>query len=172
MIIVLQLIGIVVLLYMIYNMVYSMFWGAPYAPLGKKKIEKLLTLLEVKPGETAIDLGSGDGRIVIALAKKGAIAHGYELNPLLALWSKWKIKREKLDGKAYIHWGDFWKEDLSQFDIITIYLTTHAQKKLEKKLFTEVSPAARVGVNYFHFPTWKPIKQIDTLYLYKNTPRK
>ena len=57
--------------------------GLGYAPSTTAIIDRMIKLLNIKPGEKAVDIGSGDGRVVIALAKAGAEAHGYEINPLL-----------------------------------------------------------------------------------------
>lgn len=144
-----------------------MFRGGPYAPIGELKTEAMMELLHIKKGERAVDIGAGDGRLVIALAKKGAVAHGYEINPILVGIARKKIKEAGLTGKAFMHLGDFWSLDLSKFDVITIYLSGHIMKQLEKKLTKEVKPGARVAVNYFKLPSWKPIKQKNTIYLYK-----
>ena len=155
------LVAIIVLL------VYALVRGAPYAPLGKQKIETMLSLLNVKAGEKAVDLGSGDGRLVIEMAKKGANAYGYEINPLLVLIAKWKIKKLRLQNYAHIYWSDFWGKNLSSFDIVTVYLAPHSMKAVEKKLRGELKPKARVAVNYFPFPAWHPKKTADKIYLYQ-----
>jgi cyclopropane fatty-acyl-phospholipid synthase-like methyltransferase len=166
MIVLMELLLIIFLLYLIGILSYSMIRGAPYAPIGEEKTKAMLTLLKIKAGEKAVDLGAGDGRIVIKLALGGAEAHGYEINPILVMLAKHKIRKEGLQGKAFIHWTDFWKKDLSSFDIVTVYLTSHIMKAIEKKLQKELKRGARVTVNYFAFPSWKPEKQKDTIYLY------
>jgi len=167
MIIIVQLLLILILIAIIGILLYAMVRGAPYAPLGKQKIETMLKLLNVKSGEKAVDLGSGDGRIVVGMAKKGAIAHGYEINPLLVLIAKWKIKKLGLQNNAHIYWGDFWGKNLSSFDIVTVYLAPHSMKPVEEKLRRELKSNARVAVNYSPFPTWKPKKTLEKIYLYQ-----
>ncbi len=154
-------------LYVVYLMLYSTLRGGPYAPMGNKKIEVMMQLLKVKPGEKAVDLGSGDGRIVIELAKKGAKAFGYEINPLLVLWSRYNIRKAGLQGKAKIIWKDYWAEDFSSFDIVTVYVLPHMMGPIYKKLKKELkSKNARVGTNFFKFPNLKETKKKDTIYLY------
>jgi cyclopropane fatty-acyl-phospholipid synthase-like methyltransferase len=143
--------------------------GAPYAPLGDEKIETMMKLLTINKGQKAVDLGAGDGRLVIELAKRGIEAHGYEINPVLALWGKWNIRKAGLSGKASMHLGDFWKVDLSKFDIVTIYLTSHIMRQVEKKITKESKTGTQVVVNYFKLPTFKPIKENGKIYLYKIT---
>lgn len=160
---------IIILIIISFILLYSMLRGAPYAPLGKEKTNTLITLLDIKPGERAIDLGAGDGRIVIALAKAGAQAHGYEINPLLVFLGKQKIKKAGLQGKAHMHWGDIWGAQLTTYNIITVYLTAHIMQRIETKLQNETRPGTKIVVNYFKLPTWKPVRQLDTLYLYQNS---
>jgi len=167
MILIVQFLLILILIAIIGILLYAMVRGAPYAPLGKQKIETMLKLLNVKSGEKAVDLGSGDGRIVVGMAKKGAIAHGYEINPLLVLIAKWKIKKLGLQNNAHIYWGDFWGKNLSSFDIVTVYLAPHSMKPVEEKLRRELKSNARVAVNYSPFPTWTPKKTIEKIYLYQ-----
>lgn len=169
MVLILQLLLMPVLIAIIGILIYAMVRGAPYAPLGKEKIETMLSLLNVKSGEKTVDLGSGDGRIVIEMAKKGAIAHGFEINPILVLIAWWKIKKLGLQKNAHIFWGDFWGKNLSSFDIVTVYLTPHSMKAVEAKLRKEIKPKGRVAVNFFPFPKWKPAKILDKIYLYEQT---
>lgn len=141
--------------------------GAPYVPTHDKILKKMIALLSIKPGEKAVDLGSGDGKIVIALAQAGAEAHGYEINPFLVLWSKRNIKKAGLAGKAFIHWKSFWSVDFSCFQIVTVYGITYMMKRLEKKSQKELKTGARVASNAFTFPNWSPIQNNDGIYLYK-----
>src|SRR3989338_878500 len=76
--------------------------GAPYLPTHRESVAKMIELAQVRPADKMVDLGSGDGRIVIAFAKQGIEAHGYEVNPLLVWWSRKNIQRAGLDGRAFI----------------------------------------------------------------------
>jgi Protein-L-isoaspartate carboxylmethyltransferase len=80
--------------------------GAPYIPTKREGVIKMLKLARVRPGCKALDIGSGDGRLVIALAQAGAEAHGCEINPVLVWWSRRKIKAAGLEGRAFIHCAD------------------------------------------------------------------
>jgi protein-L-isoaspartate O-methyltransferase len=151
-----------------------MFTGAPFAVSSPYKIKKIMPfVLEAMDGRKdlrAVDIGSGDGRIVIALAKLGLIAHGIEINPFLAWFSKIKIKAAGLQGKAFIHRASFWKSDFSQYDIIVLFGVFYIMKKLEQKLMAEMKPGAIVICNHFYFPTWQPIKQEGDVYIYQQSP--
>lgn len=148
-------------------LLYSMLFGAPYAPLGMRKTKRLVKLLNVKKGEKTLDLGAGDGRLVIEMAKKGADATGYEINPILVLIGNWRIKKAGQSKNARILWKDFWMQNFSEFDVITIYLSFISMRRLEKKMQKETKKGTRIGMNYFHFPKWKYALKEEDLYVYK-----
>ena len=144
------------------------FWGAIYVPSRKEKIAKMLEFAGPITNKKVIDLGSGDGRLVVALAKSGAQAYGYEINPFLVSQAKKNIIKENLDKKAFVYVKNFWVEDLSSFDVVVIYGMLHVMPVLKKKLKKELKPGAVVISNYFTFPKWKPDKVKDDVYLYIN----
>lgn len=145
------------------------FWGAIYVSSKDGNIKKMIELAEIKAGEKVADLGAGDGKLVIALAKKGAEASGYEINPILVWIARRNINKSGLKGKAFIYWKNFWNEDLSKFDVITVYGIGYIMKKLERKLRKELKNNARVVSNAFCFPTWPQAKKDEDVYLYKKT---
>ncbi len=155
------------LFYFIWLLVYSMAKGAPYAPMRMTHLETMIKTLQIKKGEKAVDIGAGDGRVVIALARAGADAHGFEINPLLVLWGKYNITRAGLRGKAHMHLQNFITADFSTFDIFTTYLTKYGMANVEKKLQKEAKKSARIAADFFPLPTWKASKHINTIYLYK-----
>jgi ribosomal protein L11 methylase PrmA len=143
-------------------------FGAPYDPTSEKKAKKLIKLAKIKKGEKAADLGSGDGRLVIAMAKKGAIAHGYEINPFLVWISQRRIKKAGLSKNAKIHWKSFWGVDLKDYDVVVMFQFPTIMKRLKKKLQKELKPKARIVSYHWKFPSWKPKKVINKdIYLYK-----
>ena len=148
-------------------MLYSMLKGAPYAPIHKEHLPVMLKLLKIKQGEKALDIGAGDGRIVIAMARAGADAHGFEINPLLVLWAKYNIGKSGMRGKAHVHLQNFITADFSKYDIFTAWLTQFGMKNVEAKLIREAKPTARIATEFFRLPNWKPTQQSDTIYLYE-----
>ena len=151
----------------VYHFFRSILWGAPYAPSDKGKIERMLTFVQIEEGEQAVDIGSGDGRIVIELARKGAIATGFERNPILVAISNWKIRRVGLKDRAHVYRRNFWKEDFSSFDVVTIFGINYIMPGLEKKLTKELRSGTRLAVNYFPFPHWKPKRTEKAVYYYE-----
>ena len=141
--------------------------GAFYASTREETVKKMVALAQIKPGEKAVDLGSGDGRLVIALARTGAQASGYEIDPLLVWLSRRKIRQAGLEKQAFIYRQSFWNGDLSGFDVVTVYGISYMMKRLERKLKRELKTGARVVSNYFTFPAWAESKKEGRLYLYQ-----
>ena len=139
--------------------VLALIRGASFLPTGSRTVERMIDMANIQPGEKTVDLGSGDGRIVIAMAVAGAEAHGYEINPLLVLWSRYRIRRAGMTQRASVHWRSFWKEDLSSFNVVVIFGMFHIMGQLERKLTAELQPRSRVVVNTFHFPNWPHSKK-------------
>lgn len=165
-----MIIGLILTILILYILLWYLFplaRGAIYDPSEMKEVKTMVELSKVRHGEKAVDLGSGDGRIVIALAKKGAEAHGYEINPILVYKSRQNIKYAGLKHKAFIHWKSFWDVDLSDFDIVTTFQVGFIMKKLENKLMKELKPGSYVISHHWTFPTLPALKHKDDIYLYQ-----
>ncbi|RLC36059.1 MAG: hypothetical protein DRH33_07610 [Candidatus Nealsonbacteria bacterium] len=141
-------------------------WGAPFLPISKEKIEKAIELVKLQSGEKIVDLGSGDGRILIACAKKGGRGVGFEINPFLVWKANLNIKKQGLQNLAKTKWSNFWWENLSDFDIVFVYGISHIMKTLEKKLLKELKPGAKVVSFVFKFPNWQPEIEENGIYIY------
>ena len=140
----------------IYIIVRPQVGGAVYFETNRQDVEIIMRLLSLKSGEQVSDLGSGDGRILIASAKKGIEAHGYEIDPLLVWKSRLRIRRARLGHKAYVHWKSFWKVDLSGFDAVVVYGKPGIMERLRKKFESELKPGSRVVSNVYPIPGWQP----------------
>lgn len=145
---------------------YALIFGAPFAPLSQNRIDTMFALLKLKKGQKMVDLGSGDGRILITFAKAGIEAHGYEINPVLVAYSRLRVRRMGLGNKAFVHFGDFWSSNLGQYNGVTLYGIGHIMKRLENKLSKELKPGSKVVTNYFKFPQLKPITIKNKVLLY------
>ena len=153
---------------------------APFVATPTPVVRQMLILAELKPGETLYDLGSGDGRAVIMAAKDfGAKSMGVELREDLVKRALGNIHELGLETKAQILQNDIFKVNLSQADVVFLYLTTSANEKVKPKLETELKPGARIVSHDYEILGWKPSK-IDnfcenprlgypshTLYVYK-----
>lgn len=130
--------------------------GAPYVGLEGEVLEQAIGLARIQPGETFYELGSGDGRVVIAAALRGANVYGIEIDSLRAWYSKVWIRLLRLNN-AHIIQKNFFDVDLSNADIVFMYLLPKTNEKLEPKLAQELKPGTRVISIAFQFPDWKPI---------------
>ncbi|MFA6550202.1 MAG: methyltransferase domain-containing protein [Candidatus Gracilibacteria bacterium] len=147
-------------------LLYYVTSGAPYLPTTDENVLKMVKFASMKRGQKILDVGSGDGRIVIAFAKAGAEAHGFEINPILVWMSRRNIKRAGLQGKAFIHFVNFWKRDFSPYDLVIVYQITHLMKKFQKKFEKELRPGTKILCNSFFLPDWKEEKKDKPLFLY------
>jgi len=144
---------------------YAMLVAAPYLPTDKKNVAKMITIAKLKPGENLMDLGSGDGRILIAAAQTGAFCHGVEINPFLYWWSKIKVifGRHK---NIKISRRDLWNTYLYEVDVLTLFFVGFRMQKIKDKIKQEMKPGTRVVSYGFQFPDWEPVQKIDQVYLY------
>ncbi|MBX6393926.1 MAG: methyltransferase domain-containing protein [Burkholderiales bacterium] len=117
-------------------------------------IERMLDMAEVKPGDYVMDLGSGDGRIPIAAAKRGARAIGIEYNPDLVELSKRKAEAAGVADRTEFLKADLFETDLSKADVITMYLLPELNMKLRPKLL-ELKPGTRIVSHFFDMEDWK-----------------
>lgn len=153
----------IVLLVRVFHILFS---GAIYVQTTDERVEKMVKILQATPGQSVVDLGAGDGRLVIALAKTGVKAYGYEIDPFLASLARKNIKKSGLDGNALIYCKNMWLSNLKDYDAVVIYPMVHIMKRLEKKFEKELKPGSKVVSNYFTLPTWKPDRVEDRIYLY------
>jgi protein-L-isoaspartate O-methyltransferase len=134
---------------------------APYLPTPASVVDQMLQAGELKAGETMFDLGSGDGRFVIAAARKyKANAIGVELDDALAASSTQKIAELGLDKLARIIHGDLMKQDYSSADLVTVYLWPEANKKVSQLLEIQLKKGTRVVSHDFEMGTWKPVRTV------------
>ena len=146
---------------------YSPHAGAIYFPTKDSITKEMVNLANVGPQDLVFDLGSGDGRILIEAAKKGARAVGYEIDPFLVLSSRKKIRQLKLDHLAKVYWKSFWSADLNKASVIFVYLFPKYMNKLDRLLTGSLKKSTRVVCNFYGFPDRKPTKESDGVYLYK-----
>ncbi len=143
-----------------------LLFGAPYVPTLKKQQHDALDLLALQPGQTLIELGSGDGRMLRAAAARGIQAVGYELNPILVLVSY--LVCFKYRKNISIHWGNFWAKEWPPTDAIYVFLLDKYMNTLDKKVAQQYKGKRVKLVSYaFTIPGKKPAKSSQALYLYE-----
>ena len=130
----------------------------PFVPSPQEVVDKMVELGGVKPGDVVYDLGSGDGRIVIAAAKKGAKAVGFEIDGDLVEQSRENIRAAGVQDSADIRQQDILTVDLSQASVVTMYLLPDVNLKLRPNLLSQLKPGSRVVSHSFDMGDWKPDK--------------
>jgi precorrin-6B methylase 2 len=124
-----------------------------WVPTAQALVEKMLDMAKVTPEDVVIDLGSGDGRTVIAAAKRGATAIGVEFNPDMVGLSQANVKRAVGAGKATIIRGDIFEYDFSKANVLTMFLLPAINMKLRPKIL-DMRPGTRVVTNSFAMEDW------------------
>jgi 16S rRNA A1518/A1519 N6-dimethyltransferase RsmA/KsgA/DIM1 with predicted DNA glycosylase/AP lyase activity len=141
-------------------------FGAPYLPTLRNQTEIALDLLEVKEGMTILELGSGDGSVALAAAKRGAIVTGYELNPILVVVSRLRCVNYR--SRVKIIWGNYWAKDWPITDGIFVFLLDRYMKKLDTKIIQQYKGKHVKLVSFaFEIPNKKPVKKKSGMFLYK-----
>jgi ribosomal protein L11 methylase PrmA len=116
----------------------------------------MIELAGVKKGDVVYDLGSGDGRIVISAAKKGARAVGFDIDGDLVKESRDNIRKAGVQDSAEIRQQDLLTVDLSPATVITMYLLPDVNLMLRPKLLSQLKPGSRVVSHAFDMGDWKP----------------
>lgn len=124
-------------------------------------VEKMLDMADVGKADYVVDLGSGDGRNVIAAAKRGARAHGIEYNQDLVDYAKRLATKEGVASRATFEHGDVFEADFSKATVVILFLTPEMNRRLRPKLLS-LKAGARVVANTFAIGDWNP-DQSDTV---------
>jgi SAM-dependent methyltransferase len=138
--------------------------SSPYVTSPPTTVEHMLALAGVTADDFVVDLGSGDGRIVIAAAKRyGARAMGVEYDPKLVALSRKNAAAEGVADRVRFVEGDLFKVDLSAATVVTVYLLPDVNLKLRDKLLAELKPGARLVAHDFGMESWRP-DQTESIY--------
>lgn len=143
------LLGGVSLLWIAWNLTLDALWQ----PTDRVTVRRILLLGEVKPDEHVVDLGCGDGRIVVAAAREfGARSTGVEIDPLRVLWARIWAWLAGVSDSVRIVRANMYAFDVSDADVVILFLSATSNFKLQERLRRTLSDHARV-VSYYH-PIW------------------
>ena len=132
-----------------------------YVPTPQPVVDKMLELAEVKKGNVVYDLGCGDGRIVVTAAKKfGAKGFGYDVDPQRIKESLDNVKAAGVEDSVKIEQKDIFTLDLSNADVVTLYLLPRLNVKLVPQL-KKLKPGARIVSHAFDMQGYKPEKEVQ-----------
>ncbi len=126
-------------------------------PTPQDVVERMLDMANVKPGEYLIDLGSGDGRIVVTAAQRGARAFGVDLNPKRVAEAVANAAKAGVSARATFEVKDLFDTDISKADVVTTYLLPLVNLDLRPRLLEQMRPGARLVTHAFHMgDDWWP----------------
>ncbi len=145
--------------------------GAPYLPTLGNQVKAALDLIDLDPGDTLLELGCGDGKVMIAAAERGLRVVGYELNPILALIA-W-VRTRRYGTQITVVWGDFWTKPWPKADGIFVFLLDTYMQKLDTKIVqskherVKHSKGIKLVSFAFQVPGKMPVAERQGVYLYK-----
>lgn len=144
---------------------YAAVTSGPFVPSSRKRHQAMLALADLKPTDIVYDLGCGDGRLIFHAAKHAKKAIGYELSIPLYLFGKLRqlINRPN----AFIRYGNIWKQDYKDADVVFVYLLPNAMKQFYKEVWPTLKPGTRVISNAFRIHEIKPTQKEEKVYLYR-----
>ena len=130
----------------------------PYVPTPEAAVQKMLEMVDAKPDDVLYDLGSGDGRIVIAAIRDFGVkqATGIDIDPQRIEESEANAKAAGVSDRATFLQADLFESDFSDADVVTMYLLSSVNRKLRPRLLDELKPGTRLVSHQFTMDDWKP----------------
>ncbi|HYC46592.1 MAG TPA: methyltransferase domain-containing protein [Burkholderiales bacterium] len=136
--------------------------GGPYVPTPQIVVDEMLRMARVGPKDFIVDLGSGDGVIVLTAARQyKARGYGVDIDAELVSRSNAEAQRLGLADRASFHVRDVFKADLSKASVITLYLLPSMMVNLRPKIYIEPPPGTRVVSHDYRFDDWQPDDLIE-----------
>ncbi|HTV00330.1 MAG TPA: class I SAM-dependent methyltransferase [Luteitalea sp.] len=126
-----------------------------WVPTPDVMVDLMLDMAKVTAKDTVVDLGSGDGRMVVAAAKRGARARGVEFNPEMVKLSRQRAYAAGVQERATFVEGDMFEADISDASVMALFLLTENMRRLQPK-FLQLRPGTRIVSNTFAMPEWPP----------------
>ncbi len=126
-----------------------------WVPTPEVMVDMMLDMAGVTPQDLVVDLGSGDGRMVIAAAQRGARARGVEFNPEMVQLSRRRAHEAGVQDRATFVQGDMYEADISDATVMALFLLTENMRRLQPR-FQALTPGTRIVANTFAIPEWPP----------------
>ncbi len=173
---VLDLINILAFLWIVIVLGYYLIplaYGLPPTSTRPERVRRALRLAGLQPGERLYDLGSGSGRVLVIAAREfGAEAVGIDAGPFQCLQGWASALLNGVSSRVHLRWGNLFKADLREADVVFAYLTSGYAQRLEAVLTARLKPGARVVTISFDFPDWEPadFDEGDLIFLYRMPP--
>jgi len=132
-----------------------------YEPTPLAVVDTLITAANAGPKDVVYDLGCGDGRFLVAAARRGATGVGFDLNQNLVEWAAANALAERVEARVHFELRDLFTVDLRPASVITLYLLPELNLKLRAKLWKELQVGARVVSNAFDMGDWAPDRTFE-----------
>ena len=138
--------------------------AAPYVATPPSIVDAMLELAGVGPDDYVIDLGSGDGRLVIAAVAKHKARGGFgvDIDPELVKLANANAANAHVADRVRFAEQDLFAANVREATVVTVYLLPGAMGRVEKKLLAELKPGARVVAHDFQFPNWLPERIVES----------
>ena len=153
---------LLILLFLSFGVI--VFAGAPYVPSRKVDIKKMFDELNLRKSSLVIDLGCGDGKVLVEASKHGLKAKGYELNPFLYAIAKFRL-REFPESEVVL--GNYWTADISKASLVFVFSAAPFMDRLYTKLKNELKKGGLIASYAFSFEGVKIFKKIEPINIYK-----
>lgn len=128
----------------------------PYAQTRAEVVKLMLDLAAVRAGDRVVDLGTGDGRVLLAAAERGATGLGVDIDPVLVEEARAEAERRGLTDRAAFRVEDLFRTPLAQADVVAMFLLPEVNLKLRPRILAEMRPGARVVSHAFNMGDWPP----------------
>lgn len=136
--------------------------GGPYVPTPNVVVERMLGMANVGERDHVIDLGSGDGIIVITAAQRlKASGYGVDIDEELVRLSNERAKKLGIDGRVRFEAKDIFQADVGKATVVTLYLLPDMMRRVRNKLYAELKPGARVVSHDYHFEEWQHDAEVE-----------
>jgi 16S rRNA A1518/A1519 N6-dimethyltransferase RsmA/KsgA/DIM1 with predicted DNA glycosylase/AP lyase activity len=155
----------VIIGFILFSFSFVLLFGAPFLPTLKQQVNEALNLLNLEPGQTMLELGCGDGRVLVAAAQRDLTVIGYELNPILAVIA-W-VRTRRYRSHVVVIWGDFWHASWPPAQGIFGFILPRYMSKLNNKLVQYPHKPIRVASFAFAIPGKEPAKISKGIFLYE-----
>ncbi|PIZ74361.1 hypothetical protein COY07_00675 [Candidatus Peregrinibacteria bacterium CG_4_10_14_0_2_um_filter_43_11] len=143
---------------------YAAFTTAPFVPSSRKRHVTMLKLADITSKDTVYEIGFGGGWLIFQAAKQAKKAIGYELSIPLVIFGK--LKKLLIGSKANLYFGDMWKQNYDDADIIFCYIMPNAMKRFYKEIWPTLKPGTRLISNAFRIHDLQPTQEEDSVFVY------
>ena len=133
----------------------------PYVPTPQEVVDRMLDMAKLTKDDFHIDLGSGDGRIVVTAAKRGARSMGVDLNPTRIAEANENAKNAGVTDRVTFVQGNLFEMNLGKANVLTMYLLQGVNLQLRPRILAELAPGSRVVSHAFSMNEWEPDQHVN-----------